>query len=74
MVFFWKMKKFLITLICLAGFYLACSKIEIVKREDIEINTKSKEESDSLTEENDGTKIEIVVDTTVNVVEHTIVL
>jgi len=68
------MRKFIIVLFAMASLYFACTKITIVG--DSEIMSKRQLSQQDTTNVNDstGVDIDIVIDTSLNVVEHTITL
>lgn len=68
------MRKFIIVLLAMTSLYFACTKITIVG--DSEIIPKRQLSQQDTTNVNDstGVDIDIVIDTSLNVVEHTITL
>lgn len=68
------MRKFIIVLLAIASLCFACTKITIV--DDSEIMTKRQLSQQDTTNVNDstGVDIDIVIDTSLNVVEHTFTL
>lgn len=68
------MRKFIIALFAMTSLYFACTKITIVGDSEIMSKRQLSQQDTTTVNDSTGVDIDIVIDTSLNVVEHTITL